>query len=145
MTAYFDAPAAPTPLPVLVLDGEGTGPANHVAVMSNVSAGYAPEGRHLISVSGVDEAAERFEGFAESVLPQLTRWFGPGVAAWRHLKSYHISNALPPHPGGSFTLGEVVESPREGLLVAGDAQAFGSLQGALLSGRTAAERVLERA
>lgn len=144
VTAYFDAADAPTPLPLLILDGEGTGPANHVAVMSNVSAEYAPRGRHLVSVSGVDEAAEHPGGFAKAVLPQLTRWFGAGVSGWRHLKSYHIPRALPRHPGGGFTLGEGVESPREGLLVAGDAQAFGSIQGALMSGRTAAERVLTR-
>lgn len=145
VTAYFDAPEAPVDLPLLILDGEGTGPANHVAVMSNVSAAYAPEGRHLVSVSGVDEAAHHPGSFAKAVLPQLTRWFGSGVGEWRHLKSYHIPHALPRHPGGHFSLGEVVEAPREGLLVAGDAHAFGSIQGALLSGRTAAERVLKRA
>ena len=95
-------------------------------------------------VSGVDEAAQHPGAFAEAVLPQLTRWFGPGVADWRHLKTYHIPHALPRHPGGQFSLDTVVDAPREGLLVAGDFQAFGSIQGALLSGRTAAERVLKR-
>lgn len=57
ITSYFVTPDAPVTEPMLVLDGEGTGPANHVAVMSAVSPAYAPAGLHLVSVSGVDDAA----------------------------------------------------------------------------------------
>ena len=43
------------------------GPANHVAVMSNVSAAYAPDGQHLVAVSGVDAAADDADGFANGM------------------------------------------------------------------------------
>lgn len=146
VTSYFAADQAPISDPMLVLDGEGTGPANHVAVMSSVSAAYAPEGMHLISVSGVDDAAADVEAFRMQVPRQLRRWFGESVDRWTHLKSYSIPHALPRHPGGSIsasgTSQATVRRP-DGPVVAGDYTEFGSIQGALLSGRRAAETILE--
>lgn len=142
VTAYFAAPEAPTRHPLLVLDGEGTGPANHVAVLSNVAPEYAPEGRHLVSVSGVGAAARDPEAFHRGATEQLRRWFGPGVDAWEHLRTYAIPHALPKHPPGSV---DGTGEPRvrdDGLLVTGDHTAFGAIQGALLAGRRTAERVL---
>ena len=40
---YFAAPEPPVEGPWLLLNGEGQGRVNHVAVMSEVSAAYAPE------------------------------------------------------------------------------------------------------
>lgn len=142
VTSYFAAPSAPTPHPLLVLDGEGSGPVNHVAVLSNVAPGYAPAGSHLVSVSGVGPAAADPESFREGVPGQLRRWFGDAVGRWEHLRTYHIDRALPVHPPGSVT-GRAEHRVREdGLLITGDHTAFGAIQGALLAGRRAAERVL---
>lgn len=142
VTAYFAAPVAPTPHPLLVLDGEGTGPANHVAVVSNVAPSYAPPGRHLVSVSGVGPGAEDPDGFAAEAQAQLRRWFGPGVEAWEHLRTYAIPHALPRHPAGSVHGGGDPRVRADGLLVTGDHTAFGAIQGALLAGRRTAERIL---
>jgi len=141
VTSYFAAPQAPVGEPLLVLDGEGTGPVNHVAVMSNVAPEYAPTGMHLVSASGVDAAAEDADAFVAAAPAQLRRWFGPSVDGWEHLRTYRIVDALPRHPAGS--LGQRSGGRRsEGLVVAGDCAEFGSIQGALLSGRRAAEAVL---
>jgi hypothetical protein len=49
-TLYYAAPASPLGEPVLLLNGEPrTGPVNHVCVPSDVTAGYAPPGQHLVS------------------------------------------------------------------------------------------------
>jgi phytoene dehydrogenase-like protein len=143
VTSYFTAEEAPVPDRMLVLDGEGSGPANHVAVVSNVAPTYAPSGAHLVSVSGVDAAARDPEAFRREAPLQLARWFGPSVNGWRHLKTYHIPHALPRHPAGSVASNRA-RSPRrpDGLIVAGDYTQFGAIQGALLSGRRAAEAVL---
>jgi len=140
LTAYFAADEAPVGEPLLVLDGEGTGPANHVAVMSLVSPGYAPPGRHLVSVSGVGRTTGDVEAFRRDAVPQMRRWFGPTVDGWRHLRSYLVPHALPRHPPGS--LDREAPSRPPGLWVAGDYTEFGAIQGALLSGRRTAERVL---
>jgi phytoene dehydrogenase-like protein len=142
VTAYFGAPEAPVDDPLLVLDGEGVGPANHVAVVSHVSPAYAPPGSHLISVSGVDAAAEDQDGFPDAVRAQLRRWFGATVDRWWHLRTYRIENALPAHPPGR--LGSGGGRRPDGVVVAGDHTEFGAIQGALASGRRAAEAVLEQ-
>lgn len=141
VTSYFAAPHAPVEEPLLVLDGEGTGPVNHLAVMSHVAPAYAPAGMHLVSASGVDEAAEDADAFAAAAPVQLRRWFGASVDRWEHLRTYRIPHALPRHAAGSLaTRGGSRRA--DGLVVAGDYLEFGAIQGALLSGRRAAEAVL---
>ena len=142
ITSYFSATNAPINEPLLVLDGEGTGPANHVAVMSKVSNAYARQGRQLIAVSGVDQEAEDPACFHESAQTQLTRWFGPGVSEWGHLRTYRIPHALPRHPPG-FESARPPQKTSCGAWVTGDYSDFGSIQGALRSGRTTAEALLE--
>jgi phytoene dehydrogenase-like protein len=144
VTSYFAAEQAPTGERFLILDGEGSGPANHVVVMSNVAPTYAPAGAHLISVSGVDEAANDPDSFRDQVPSQLRRWFGDSADAWRHLRTYRIPHALPRHPAGSLTHRGAPERRADGLIVAGDYSEFGAIQGALRSGRRAAEEVLKR-
>lgn len=144
VTSYFAAPEPPVNHPLLILDGEGTGPGNHVAVLSNVAPGYAPPGAHLISVSGVDAAAEDPEAFREGATRQLRRWFGATVDRWEHLRTYRIPQALPRHPAGALPTASADRNRPDGLLLAGDYTEFGAIQGALRSGRRAAETILHR-
>lgn len=144
VTSYYAAPEAPVEGRLLLLDGEGSGPANHVAVMSSVSADYAPSGRHLIAVSGVDGSDGSAEHFHEGARTQMRRWFGPGVDQWDHLRSYSIPHALPRHPAG-FAGHRPGNRTSEGVWLTGDYTDFGSIQGALRAGRTTADAILERA
>jgi len=143
LTAYFDAPESPISAPLLLLNGEGEGPVNHLAVLSDVAPRYAPEGRHLVAVNGVGARAAHPDGFESAARAQLTAWFGAeAVESWRHLRTYHIPHALPAHPPGSLAPDDgPVEV--EGVIVAGDHRVHGSIEGALRSGRLAAERILE--
>ncbi len=142
ITSYFATPEPPVERPLLILDGEGTGPANHVAVLSNVAPRYAPPGAHLISVSGVGWAAEDPEGFPGAARRQLRRWFGATTDRWELLRTYRIPEALPQHPPGSLPTQPAAGSRPDGLLLAGDYTDFGAIQGALRSGRRAAEAIL---
>lgn len=142
LTAYFDAPESPVRAPLLVLNGDGEGPVNHIAVLSDVAPDYAPRGRHLVAVNAVGDTAASPTGFEEAARRQLGGWFGAeAVASWRHLRSYHIPHALPAHPPGSLS---PEDGPIEvdGVLVAGDHRVHGSIEGALRSGRLAAEMVM---
>lgn len=143
VTSYFAASTPPIGDSMLVLDGEGTGPVNHVAVMSSISREYAPDGMHLISVSGVGDTADDPDGFRAAAPRQLRRWFGDDVDRWTHLRTYSIPHALPRHPAGSIP-GKGTQRRPDGVVVAGDHVEFGSIQGALLSGRRAADLVLEQ-
>lgn len=133
---YFDAPAPPLPGAWLVLDGDGSGPVNNLSTLTEVSPGYGPPGRALVSASVLGAR----EPDTEAVLHQLEGWFGSSVRDWRLLRSYAIPRALPSYPvGWSFD-----DEPRieKGLYACGDHRAHPSLNGALASGRRAAEAVL---
>jgi hypothetical protein len=140
-TLYFDAPAAPQRGPWLILNGESQGLVRTLCVLSEAAPSYAPAGRALISVTATEQL-EAHDDFPEAVRLSLQSWFGSQVDEWRHLRTDHIHRALPPldalPPGNRTT------SPRvaAGLYLCGDYRESGTLDGALLSGRKAAEALL---
>lgn len=94
---YFDAPESPLSGAWLVLDGDGEGPVNNVAVMTEVSREYGPPGHALVSASVIG-AGEPDLG---AVRRQLASWFGPAVRDWSALRTYQIPHALPALPVGA--------------------------------------------
>jgi phytoene dehydrogenase-like protein len=147
-TLHYTFPAAGAPAqclsPWLMLDGDGDGPVNHAAAMSAVSPRYAPVGRVLLGASVVDQAAlAQGDGALDSaVRSQMSRWF-PSHAprTWTLLRVDRIRHALPrQHPGDLAQRGGVDRGG--GLLVCGDHIGDGSINGAMQSGRLAAELAL---
>ena len=132
---YYDAPTTPVPGPWLVVNGEG-GPINNLCVPSEAAPSYAPPGRALVSVTILGAG----EPDLDAVGCQLRGWFGAAVADWRHLRSYRIPRALPAYPVGAF--GGQPARLAAGLYACGDHREHPSLNGALASGRRAAEAVL---
>ncbi len=132
---YYDAPVSPIPGPWLVVNGEG-GPVNNLCVPSEAASSYAPTDRSLVSLTILGAA----EPDLDAVGRQLHRWFGPDVAMWRHLRTYRIPRALPAYPVG----GRIEQPVRlaAGLYACGDHREHPSLNGALASGRRAAEALL---
>ncbi len=132
---YYDAPQTPIPGPWLVVNGDG-GPINNLCVPSEAAPSYAPTGRSLVSATILGAG----EPDLDAVGRQLRSWFGAGVTEWRHLRSYRIPRALPSYPVGGFGLQPVRLA--NSLYACGDHREHPSLNGALLSGRRAAEAVL---
>ncbi|WP_442887904.1 protoporphyrinogen/coproporphyrinogen oxidase [Congregicoccus parvus] len=128
----------------LVVNGDGSGLVNNLAFMSEVSSEYAPKGRALASVSvlGCPELDDR--ALDDLVRQELVRWFGMIVGEWRLECVHRLREALPDQPAGS--LGEVRRGARlqDWLVVAGDWRNLASINGAMESGRLAAEAVLEK-
>src|SRR5512133_208467 len=127
---YFAADTAPVDEPVIVLDGDGDGPVNNLCVPSSA----APLDRPGLPKGPDLEAA---------VLGQLADWFGSGVVAWRHLKTYHIPHAQPAQPPGALDPPERPVRLRPALYVCGDHRDNASINGALASGRRTAAAVLQ--
>jgi phytoene dehydrogenase-like protein len=133
---WFAADRAPSNRNLIVLDGDGTGLAGNVAIMSNAAPSYAPAGQALIvaAIAGVaDPLAE------PAVRRQLRGWWGLQVDSWRHLRTDAIAHGQPDQsvpfsPKRRISLGE-------GLFVCGDHRDTGSIQGALFSGRRTGEAV----
>lgn len=141
---YFDGSKADLDGSLLRITPRGHGPVNELAVPSSVAAGYAPPGRSLISVSAVGEAALRPDLEAE-VRAQLVGWFGSeAVTGWNHLETYVIEDALPDFAPGRFLAGGLEPELDSGIFICGDHRESPSIQGALVSGRKAAEAVLFR-
>jgi phytoene dehydrogenase-like protein len=144
---YFDAPVAPITEPTIMLNGDGAvaGPVNNVCVPSMVSSAYAPAGRHLVSVSVIAPHSETDEASLQvAVRTQLRSWFGPQVDAWNHLRTYTIAHAQPNQTSPALVNPRRRVDLGEGLFVCGDHRDNASINGALESGRRAAEAVIAR-
>jgi len=142
ISLYFDAPAPPVRGPWLLLNGEGTGPIRTVCVLSEVASSYAPPGRSLISVSLSDRQVSQQGESTPAVRTALRDWFGSVVDEWRHLRTDRIHAALPPGAVLSSSSHDTSSRVRAGLYLCGDYRETGTLDGALLSGRKAAEALL---
>jgi len=146
---YFSADVAPINEPVLVLNGaDQAGPINNLAVLTNVAKAYAPAGKHLISVTVLGQSpggAQLDQSYEEQlikdVMSQAKSWFGKQVESWQHLKSYRIANALPNQSPPWLEKARPVRLGKA-LYACGDFRENASINGALISGRKAAEALV---
>jgi phytoene dehydrogenase-like protein len=139
----FAAERSPLDRPVLVVSADADGPIDNLTVPSDVVAGYAPAGAALVNVSirgdwHGDEAAT-----AEAVKAQAARWIGATVAGWRHMATVHVPLALPDETVAARAARPAGPRLAPGLFICGDHCSSASINGALVSGRTCAEAVLE--
>ncbi|NNC87591.1 MAG: NAD(P)-binding protein [Akkermansiaceae bacterium] len=138
---YFSAPRSPLNEAIIALNGDDGGLVNNVCALSDVAPGYAPEGRALISVSvpGLPD----FPDLAERVRAELRSWFGGEVDQWSHLRTDRIRRALPEQSPALSPAESAGYRVHDGVFVCGDHCTSASIEGALVSGRRAAEAVLE--
>lgn len=143
---YFSADAPPFTERSIMLNGLGPddGPINNLCVPTNISAALAPGGKHLVSatVLGSHDSSSNADLEAR-VRAQMTAWFGGDVANWKHLRTYNIAHALPSQTPGVLSPPERPVAFGERLFVCGDHRDTSSIQGALQSGRRAAEAILQ--
>lgn len=142
MSVYFGAAAPPVQGPWLLLNGTGSGLIRTACVVSEVAPSYAPPGRALISVglSAWPEIGER--EVVREVQTALRDWFGSVVDGWNYIRTDRIRCALPPSGVLPAAPGHTCARVRSGLYLCGDYRETGTLDGALLSGRKAADAIL---
>ena len=134
VTWYHAVDTNPSGSGRLVVDGQSRGPIINTVVISDISSDYAPAGRHLISTTTVLGATE------SDVRRHLSIMWGTSTHEWQLIAKYEIPAALPIQSVGR----ELTQSVKisDTLYVVGDHRAVPSQQGALFSGRLAAELIL---
>ena len=133
---YFSASKSPINEALIVLNGEGSGLVNNVAVLTDVVPGYAPEGQALISVSLLGLPNE--DNLPHKVKEELEGWFGTEVKSWTHLRTDQIPHALPEQLPQAAALPEV----KPPYYLCGDYCVSASIEGAIISGQETAREVL---
>jgi hypothetical protein len=93
MGLSFENP--PISSPFLILNGEGKGLINNLAIPTLTAPSYSSSGRHLIAVVVLDHQSIDNESLEGSVRSELLQWFGDPVITWHHIITYHIDHALP--------------------------------------------------
>lgn len=135
-TYYHVADEPPGREPLLVLDGERSGPLVNSIVLTNAAPSYSPDGRALISSSSLDaEPAPE-----QDVRRQLRTLYGAAAADWELLAVVSVPRALPAAEPPLGDLRQPVDLGN-GRYVAGDHRATPSLQGAMASGARAARAI----
>ncbi len=137
---YFETDQPLPGRPAIHLDGDGIGPVNSACVLSRISPDYAPPGRHLISASIL--GAPSSTDLEDVVREQMMRWFGAGAADWRHLRTCQVKQAQPESRQLQLGQGPLAACLAPGLYRCGDYCEDVSINGALISGRRAAEALL---
>lgn len=135
---WFSAPTPPETAPLIVLNGTGKRPLNSVVTMSSVSPSYAPPGAHTVVASAPSVA----HGTESAMRNQLAQLIGPEVNEWETLRVDRIPRAQPIQlPGYDHRPATTLDS---GIVICGDHRRDASINGAMESGRLAAQAVLSR-
>jgi phytoene dehydrogenase-like protein len=140
---YFAADKPPIKEPVLILNGEGRGLVNNFCVPSLVADTYAPPGKFLLSASLVGDNAIPEADLQAAVRSQMGDWFGGQVDSWEYLRTYRIKYALPDQSPRAMASRNRNYNSESGIYTCGDYKETGSINGAMLSGRKAAEALIE--
>ena len=139
---YFTAPRPPIAQPLLVLNGDGRGPINNLCFPTVAAPSYGPGEKSLVSVTVLGTGNDPVRLLSE-VRGQLGEWYGTAVQDWRHLRTYSIPYALPTQSPPALHVPERPVRWQSGIYVCGDHRDNASIQGAMVSGRRAAEAVLK--
>jgi phytoene dehydrogenase-like protein len=138
---YFASPEPPFKGPYLLLNGEGVGPINNLCVLSQVAPTYSRNSQQLLSVSVLNSMGPSQPGLKSQVRRQLQDWFGAQAKDWQHIQTYTI-NAAQPRQVVPFPNPYAFQSHlQNGIFVCGDFCTTGTIDGAIFSGRRAAQEI----
>ena len=112
----------------------GVGPVINTVVLSNVAPSYAPKGRALLSATTLAQGDEN------EVRAHLSYLWEENTKNWNLISRYEIPSSVPFHGKDRPLVSQAFTE--QGIYVAGDWRSTPSQQGALLSGRLAANAVI---
>lgn len=137
-TYYHVADEPPISEAMIVLDGEQRRRIANSLVLTNAAPSYSSSGRPLISTSVVGGAQPP----EQAVRAELARLYGCETRRWEPIAVVPVPRAVPALVAPAGSLRKPVRLT-DGRYVAGDHRDTPSIQGALVSGRRAAQAALE--
>lgn len=130
MTWWFRADEAPSDTPFVRIDATRSGPVVNTAVMTNTAPSYSPDGSALIQASALyDDSVTDAD-----ITSHLRTLWGVDASRWDLIARTDVPHSLPAQRPGAF-------ADQTGAR-AGDYIGGGSLNGAMRSGRDAAQAFL---
>ncbi len=135
-TTWYHSVDAGTRNGQLVIDGQARGPVINSLAISKISPSYAPAGKDLISTTTPISVTE------SETRRHLALMWGMDTRDWQLVAKYEIPSALPLQ-GIGRSLSQNVHV-RENIYCVGDHRTTPSQQGALFSGKLAAELILNK-
>ena len=135
ITWYHSVSQNPSGTGRLLVDGQRRGPIINSVVMSDISSAYAPRSENLVSTTTDLNVTE------SDVRRHLSILWGSSTHDWQLIAKYEIPAALPIHNVGRALSQSIKISDHH--YVAGDHRTVPSQQGALFSGRLAAQLILD--
>ncbi len=146
-SAWFATPDSAALPRWLVLNGSGRGSFNHGAAMSAIAPSYAAQGRGLFvaNTTFLPKDADTSSDIAADMLRTLREILGRDATdGWELLAAQRIRHAIPRQWPQDVARGERARSVAlpTGVFLAGDHLEDASINGAMRSGRRAAEAIL---
>lgn len=129
-TWWFRADEAPSESPFVLIDATRSGPVVNTAVMTNIAPSYSPDGSALIQASSLHNPAVA----DTDVTAHLSTLWGTDATKWDLVARTDVEHSLPSQRPGDLGADDARR--------AGDYTVGGSLNGAVRSGRAAAQAVL---
>ena len=141
-TLYFSANQSPLDKPMIALNTNPYHLINTFCVPSDLSPKYAPNGKSLISVSLKQGWDMKENEMIDAVREELEILTGMERNQFEHLKTYVINEALPVVRDLQYSIPGTQTQLTDNVYVCGDHMLNPSLDGAMRSGRIAAEAVM---
>jgi len=134
---YFASDEVPWTGPWLVLCPEATR-INTLTDLTQLHPGYAPAGKHLISVNSLNPDADE-----KTIRADLAAIPGVKAEQWELIERIAVPRALPAQPPGHLSQPSRTAASGESPLRCGDFLETASIEGALQSGKRAGERLCD--
>ncbi len=139
---YFASPKSPFPKGYISLSFAEDALINNIAVLSDVSASYAPKGQHLISVSIRNQKSKSDDQIENEIRRELIASGYETARDWTFIRNYKIRKALPSISNNAYTRPFEENRIAEGIYIAGDQMLNPSLNAAMESGELAAKALI---
>ena len=140
-SVYYAAETSPLLAPKIFLNAEPESLVCNVSVPSDIQSAYTSDGTSLVCVTVL--GAPDFEEIRKPLERELAGLFPDDFPQWEYLRHYRVERALPRQNVIDIEPVERIEALEPGFYMCGDHRQTSSIQGAMASGRRAAEALIK--